>query len=308
MRYRTTSARLSPLMKFPVSILVTLAVLAVPAVATASSLAGPAPSTEFASASVGSAAASTTPSTTESTTTTQTTTTTTTPTTTIPPVGPVPPMNLNSDRAALNAYSVYLAALLKAAPTAQQNGLTFVSTVTQTTSGCRGELLPLTQQSQVPMSATETTLTALGQEISDDLTIAYDEPAAKPLAKFAATLSTLRWSKPSEGTAIVKHFIAAETTLLETPSSQLCADVLLAASSPDAVPPKTKTFIHNYMKLANNANAALSALLNLMQSYETGSERALIARISSQATQVSKLTKSYLQSTAATLATALETS
>ncbi len=297
------------LMKFPVAILATLVTLAVPAAATASSLTAPLPTAQAAPGPTGTAASLLAPTTTEPTTTTTTTTTTqptTTPTTTTP-VGPVAPMNLSSDRVALDAYSTYLAALLKNAPIGQQNGQTFVSTVTQTTTGCRGELLPLTQQSQLPLSAAETTLAALGQEISDDLMIAYDQPAEKPLAKFAATLATLRWTKLSEGATIVKHFISAETTLLATPASPLCANVLLAASSPEIVPPKTKAFIHGYAKLANNANAALSALLSLMQSYETATERTLVARIATQAVQVSKLTKSYLQPTAMTLADALET-
>ena len=218
------------------------------------------------------------------------------------------PLNVASDHAALSAYASYLSALVRSAPTAQVNEVTYVASVS---SECRSALAPLTQQSSSPDSATQDTLTALGKEIGDDVSITFDQTALLPFARLQTTLQGLRWTHLSGGNAIVKRFLTTENAVLTFVPSNLCQNALAAYSliedsAVQPIPQATRTFNKAYAKASAAANTSLVALLKLMQTYETSSEKSQITRIANLASQVTKLTKSSLESTSSSLTAALE--
>ncbi len=223
---------------------------------------------------------------------------------------PHSPLNTASDRAALNAYATYLGSVLRATSNGQAGDSAYISTIS---SQCRSALANLTQASQLN-SVAQSTLTAVGEEMADDLSISFDASVAIPFSKLTASLQRLRWSHLSDGGQIVRHFIAAQSAVLYAAPSDLCQDALLAASAIPAdrtaaqtIPQATRNFIKGYSKASRQANAALNNLLTLMQIYETGSERAVVARIGNLAGQISRITKSDVQSSAASLSSVLET-
>jgi hypothetical protein len=223
---------------------------------------------------------------------------------------PHSPLNTASDRTALYAYAVYLSSVLKATSTGQAGDSAYISTIS---GQCKSALASLTQASQLN-SVAQSTLTAVGEEMGDDLSITFDASVATPFSRLAVALERLRWSHLSDGGQIVRHFIAAQSAVLYATPSDLCQDALLAASAIPAdrtaaqtIPQATRNFIKAYSKASKQANGALNALLTLMQNYETGSEKAVIARIANLAGQISRITKSDMQSSANSLSSVLET-
>ena len=59
----------------------------------------------------------------------------------------------------------------------------------------------------------QATLSQLGQEIGDDLSITFDSSALTPFTKLSATLSRLHWVNGSGAATTVKRFLAAEGTV-----------------------------------------------------------------------------------------------
>jgi hypothetical protein len=215
------------------------------------------------------------------------------------------PLSVASGRAAMNAYANYLQALVKGSPVAQQNTAAYVATQTAP-SGCKSGLEPLTDPSYEVNPTVQATLSLIGQEIGDDLSISYDGNALTPFAKLSTTLSRLHWVKGSGAVLVIKHFLTAQETVLSLAPSSLCQDVLLVAASPLKLPLAAKAFLKEYTKDSSAADAALSAFLNLLHSYETPFEHTLVNRIANLATQVNKLSQATIMANAATLTTSLK--
>ncbi len=219
------------------------------------------------------------------------------------PTPPRSPLNIASDKVALTAYVGYLTAILKATSAGQGNSNSYISTVA---SQCRSALAPLTQANFQVSASAQATLTAVGEEMGDDLSITFDQAFLTPFAKLSGSLERLKWTRLSAGVAIVRRFIAAQSAVLYAGTSDLCQSALLAAASPQLVPPNTKLFNKNYSKTSRQANAALAGLLTLMQSNEIPSEKTVVSRISTLAAQISRVTKAYLQASASSLSSVLE--
>lgn len=213
------------------------------------------------------------------------------------------PLNYASDRRALNAYAAYLTTLLTAAPTGNANDTAYISTIS---SQCKSALAPLTQPSQQVNTEVQHTLTVLGEEMGDDLTINFDQSAVAGFAKFTTALSRLHWSRYSGWYMAIRHYVNTQNSVLAFSPSSLCADAGYAELRPAYVPDGTKAFIKAYNESSKAANGALADLTKLMETYEIPSEKALVSRISSLVSQVSSLTKSDLLQSGSALATVLE--
>jgi hypothetical protein len=221
------------------------------------------------------------------------------------PTTPFQPLNVASDKAALTAYATYLSAVVKGAFLSENNDTVFLSTVS---SQCKGALAQLADPENDVDTSIQATLTVLGEEMGDDLSINFDQAAFTPFTKLSTSLSRLHWSHLSGGAVIVRHYLATETDVLEITPSALCQDALLAASAPQTVPAATKAFIRSYTKASILANTALTNLLKLMQTYQTPAEKTVLLRISTLANQITKLTKSDLTTSGAALTSTLESS
>jgi hypothetical protein len=215
------------------------------------------------------------------------------------------PLNVASDKSALNAYATYLSAVAKSASVAEDNDAAYVSAIS---GECKGALAQLAQPDNDVNSAVQTTLTALGEEMGDNLSISFDETAFAPFIRLSTSLSRLHWTHLSGGGLIVRHFLNTETNVLELTPSALCQNALLAASAPQTVPATTKTFIKSYAKASNMANNALTNLLKLMQTYQTPSEKTVVLRISTLANEITKVMKSELTTSGSSLTSTLESS
>jgi hypothetical protein len=242
------------------------------------------------------------------TTTTGTGTTTTPTATTTVPTKPVR-MTLNdvSDRTALHAYAAYLTALINQESVGQSNDAGYVTTVSEPgTGGCKAALSKLTQPPYQVDTKAQHTLTVLGEEIGDDVTINYDLSANEAFTRFSAVLQTLRWTRLSGAGPVIRRYVNSQTNMLAFAPSNLCLDASDAALHPDEVPDGTKAFLPLYNQASYRANLALMNLLTLMQSYEIPSEKALVSRISVLASQLTTQTKADLLQSGTALTTVLE--
>jgi hypothetical protein len=217
------------------------------------------------------------------------------------------PANTTQDRKALSAYATYLSTLLQGAPSAQAANASFIGTISSP-NGCKSALEPLSQPSNQVNAEVQHTLTVLGEEMGDDLSITFDQAAMPAFTKFSNTILHLRWTRVSGAMQVVKHYVTAETAVLQMLPSELCQDAALAGINPDRVPEGTKVFLKSYDKASTLANLALANLLKMMQSYEIPNEKSLVARITTLANQVSAVTKSDLLQSGSVLSTTLETS
>jgi len=215
------------------------------------------------------------------------------------------PRDLASDKTALSAYATYLASLVRGTSTGEQNDNSYVTMIA---GQCKGALEPLTQPNVQLNAAAQATLTALGKEMGDDLSIGFDQVALGPFERLSTSLSRLRWTLASGGAYVVRRFDTTETTVLSLTQSALCQNALLAASAPRTIPLATKSFVKGYTRASNQSNAALTNLLKLMQTYETPSEHALITRIANLAAQLARVTRVDLQSNSSALTSTLESS
>lgn len=237
------------------------------------------------------------------------TATTTTPTSTTPTRPARLTLNENSDRRALNAYATYLTALINQQSLGQANDTTYISTISQAGSGgCRGALSKLTQPPYQVDTHAQHTLTVLGEEIGDDVTINFDLAATEAFTRFSNVLQTLRWTRLSGAGPVIRHYVNTQTNMLAMAPSNLCLDALDAQTHPELVPDGTRIFLPLYNQGSNRANVALTNLLALMQAYEIPSEKALVARISTLANQLAAQTKSDLLQSGTALMTVLESS
>jgi hypothetical protein len=211
-------------------------------------------------------------------------------------------LNVSSGKAALNAYANYLQLLVKAAPLAAQNTEALVEAATSGSTGCRSALEPLTDPSYQVNTSVQSTLTLIGQEIGDDLSITFDDTALMPFEKLSTTLTRLHWVKGSGAALVVKHFLATQDAALSMTPSSLCADVLsVASASPPKLPLSAKLFLKEYTRDSNVADAGLASFLALLHSYETRSEHGLVTRIASLASQVNQLSQAAIMTNAAAL-------
>lgn len=208
------------------------------------------------------------------------------------------PLNVASGKTALSAYANYLQGIVKTAPTAQQNTAEYVATAS---AQCKSGLAPLTDPSYQVDESVQSTLSLVGQEIGDDLSISFDGNALTPFAKLSTALSRLHWVKGSVASLVIKHFLIAQGTVLSLTPSSLCQDVLLVAASPQRLPLTAKAFLKEYTRDSDVADAALAAFLNLLHSYETWPEHALVNRIANLATQVNKLSQAAIMANATAL-------
>ena len=284
------------------TILIALAALSVPAQALSAPMLGAPLPTARSAQSAGSSSGRTT----TATTTTGTTTTTTTSTTV-----PTKPLRLTinniADHRALSAYATYLSTLIAQEPFALSNDSSYLATISQPgTGGCRAALSKLTQPPYQLDAKAQHTLTVIGEEIGDDVTINYDLAATDPFTRFANVLDNLRWGRLSGAAVVIKRYISAQTNLFALPPSDLCQDASDAELHPDIVPDGTRAFLPDYSLLSNRANAALAGLLTLMQTYEIPAEKALVAHISTLADQLATQSKTDLLQSGTALTSALE--
>jgi hypothetical protein len=231
--------------------------------------------------------------------------TTTTGQSTPPVLGPVVAVNIASDRSALNAYATYLQSLVKSSLDGQASDSQYLSEISD---GCKSELEPLTTSSGQVSTAVQTTLTAIGEEIGEDLAINFDTSAVTPFAKLSLTLDRLKWSARGRNAAIVKRYVDTQTALTQLEPGNLCADVELAAASPQTVPDTTRTFLKQYDKVATAANDGLTDFLDLLRTYQIPAEQKLVTRIATLATEFNKTSKADLLTNGQALTTILETS
>jgi hypothetical protein len=143
--------------------------------------------------------------------------------------------------------------------------------------------------------------------MGDDLSITFDGAAMPAFTKFSTALLRLHWARLSGAQQVVKHYVNAETTMLEMLPSQLCQDAVLAGAYPQKVPDATKLFVKSYERASALASVALTNLTKMMQGYEVPSEKGLITHITTLANQVAALTKADLLQSGTALSTALET-
>jgi len=213
------------------------------------------------------------------------------------------PRDLASDKTALNAYATYLASVVRITSIGDQSDSSYVAMIA---GQCKAALEPLTQPNVQLNAAAQATLTALGKEMGDDLSIGFDQVALGPFQRLSTSLSRLRWTLASGGAYVVRRFDTTETTVLSLTQSALCQNALLAASAPRTIPLATKSFVKGYTRASNQSNAALTNLLKLMQTYETPSEHALVTRIANLAAQLARVTRADLQSNSSALTSTLE--
>lgn len=218
---------------------------------------------------------------------------------------PVAPVDLLSGHRALIAYRIYLTGLLAAESSAQAGDTAFISTISGL-NGCRGALAPLTQPGSELDAAAQHTLTVLGQEMGADLALSFDQAALPAFTRLSTMLSRLHWTRDSGGYLSIRHYISAESTVLQLSASNLCQDAALAATSPDRVPSGTRTFLRSYNRASSTANLALANLTKLMQSFETPAEKGLIARIANLTAQLASVTRTDLLQSGAALSNLLE--
>jgi hypothetical protein len=282
-------------MKQAIATLIALAGLAGPAQALAAPiLAAPLPGARFAQAG---------------TSTTSTTSTLTTPASGGGSTSGRLTLNDVSDHRALSAYAAYLNALIALEPDGQLNDSNLIATVSQPgTGGCKGALSLLAQPSNQVDGKVQHTLSVLGQEIGDDLTISFDTPAASALGRFAATLRSLRWTRFSGAEPAIRHYINAQSQVLAMTPSDLCQHATAAELQPEQVPDGTRTFLAAYSAASQRANNALTDLMTVMQTYEMPGERALVARIATLAEQLTTQTRADLLQSASALTAVLESS
>jgi hypothetical protein len=240
-----------------------------------------------------------------------TTTTGTSTTTTGTSTTPAKPVKLTAnntaDRKALNAYATYLTTLINQEPVGQTNDTDYLTTISQPgTGGCKAALSKLTQPPYQLDTKAQHTLTVFGEEVGDDVTINFDLAATEPFTKFSGLLQTLHWTRLSGAGLVIRRYINTQTNMLALPASNLCLDAADAELHPDVVPDGTKTFIPLYNEASNKANVALTNLLTLMQMYEIPSEKALVARISMLANELTTQTKNDLLQSGTALTTVLE--
>jgi hypothetical protein len=215
------------------------------------------------------------------------------------------PRDLASDKAALNAYATYLASLVRSTPIGELSDSSYVTTIS---GQCKGALEPLTQPNEQVSAAVQATLTELGKEMGDDLSIGFDQVASVPFERLSTSLSRLKWTLFSGGAYVVRRFDTTETAVLSLTQSSLCQNALLAALEPRTIPTATKSFVRGYARASNAANVALTHLLKLMQTYETPAEHAVITRIANLAAQLAKTAKASLQTNSSALTNTLESS
>lgn len=213
------------------------------------------------------------------------------------------PLNYASDRKALNAYASYLNMLLNVGTTGDANDTAYISTIS---SQCKSSLAPLTQPNEQVNTEVQHTLTVLGEEMGDDLAITYDQAAVAGFAKFTMALSRLHWTRFTGWAYAIRRYINTQNNVLALGTSNLCSDANYAELRPATVPEGTKTFIKGYNETSRAANSALTNLTRMMETYEVPSEKNLIARISSLASQVSSQTKADLLQSGSALANVLE--
>jgi hypothetical protein len=231
---------------------------------------------------------------------------TTTPTTTATAPQQPPayaPVDMRSDRVALGGYAVYLKTLLTATASARAAASSYaVTIVTQ----CRSALEPLTQPSTQIGDAARRTLTAIGNEIGDDLTISYDPALTPQFTRFAQLLLRLRWTRQSAGRMTVRRYVFAESRALALQTSNLCQDAGLAGASPQLLPPGTTSFLAVYNRASVTANRMFAKLTKLIGSYTRPPEGPLLQRIATLAGAFANTSRTDLLAAGSQLATALQ--
>jgi hypothetical protein len=216
-------------------------------------------------------------------------------------------LNELSNRKALNAYATYLTTLISQESVGQSNDTSYITTVSEPgTGGCKAALAPLTEPPDEVDTKAQHTLTVLGEEIGDDVTITFDLSATQAFTRFSGVLKAQHWTRFSDATLVIKRYINTETNMLALAASNLCLDASDAELHPDVVPSGTKVFLPICDQTSKLANIALANLTTLMQSYEVPSEKALIARIATLANELSTQSKADLMQSGTDLSTVLE--
>ena len=205
-------------------------------------------------------------------------------------VGPTPTLvNQRADRLALSAYETYLQALILSRPSTKTAELTFAAS---TASTCKGALATIASMSSAP-SGSSAALLSIGQEIGDDANLEFIlSGAASPFTHLSTSLSALHWAGANPSNT-VKRFVLAENAMLALQPSALCADAYWVASKVSSPPittsPQTTTFLGTYEADSTMANTRLTALLKLLDNYETAGDKGLVSKINLLAKQVNTL-------------------
>ena len=221
-----------------------------------------------------------------------------------PPQPPLhAPADVRTDRRALDGYAIYLNTLLSATSSARTAVATYTTTIV---SQCRSALAPLTQPTTQIGAAAQRTLSAIGHEIGDDLTISYDSALVPQFSRFSQLLVHLRWTRQSAGWLIVRRYVAAESRVLGLAPSKLCQDAGLVGVSPQLLPPGTASFLVDYNRASAVANRTFATLTRLMGTYTRPDESVLLQRIATLADDFATASRSDLLAAGSHLATALQ--
>ncbi|MGO9901545.1 MAG: hypothetical protein ACLP0J_18100 [Solirubrobacteraceae bacterium] len=192
------------------------------------------------------------------------------------------PLDTSSDRAALTAYEHYMTSLDDGIGAANRRDQAFAASVQK---GCAGVLTLLTS-GQAHSSAVHD----LGEEIGDDVAVAFDAEAIQPFTRFSSTLARLRWSSGATANTTAALIAATRASLAIKPST-LCADAQAVASAPASEPARTRTFLAVYVPAARAASKRLAAFLGVLERFETSSEAGLIAAVNRLVTRYESASK-----------------
>jgi hypothetical protein len=135
------------------------------------------------------------------------------------------PIDEASGHTALVAYHGYVEGLLSRVPTMRNAIDKYVSSIA---AACPGVLAPVF--SLPSGTANQDAALAFIEELGLDLAVVGNRTFRPQLAKFAATLASLRWSTSQTGDT-VQQFVTAQRRLFRLAPSHLCADMQAFASS-----------------------------------------------------------------------------
>jgi hypothetical protein len=202
----------------------------------------------------------------------------TTRTSTIPTTTPAS-LDAASDHLALTAYRTYIQALVSNAKLGRQRDAAFVSTVA---SSCQNALSQLNGEPSTPVR--QAVLSNFGEEIGDDLALAFQSAARRPFAQLSTVLGGLQWSSGAPAYAI-RQLLSAERSVLKMPQSNLCADASQVSSNPRVIPATTQSFLSRYLAASANLSHRFNTFLTVLQRHETSADHPLVAEIDSLVAQ-----------------------
>ncbi len=204
------------------------------------------------------------------------------------------PLDVASDRVALNAYHTYVSSLVAGLSAADRRAKTFAATVR---SRCAGVLTPLeSPATQVSNAA----IVAFGEEIGGDVTIQLHAQAVTAFSLLSGTLGSLTWSSPATGRTVSALVSAMSASLVVGPSA-LCVDARALLSHPLSEPAGTLRFLDTYQPAAAAARQRLTPFLAVLERFQTASEASTIDSVDLLVTRYSAVSTNDQAAVSATI-------